>query len=455
MKKIRNERFIMNSRKDFNDGFTGRIGFTLASVGSAVGMGNIWRFPLMVSLWSGLSFLIPYFIFVILIANTGMIEEFSLGRLTGSGPVSAFSYATSKKGNEKIGKRLGLIPVLGSLALAIGYTAVMGWIFKYNYLAINGSLSNLSNNMEDIVGTFSSIAASFANNPAIIIAGITSMIIMSFGIAKGIERANKILMPILFLLLLGLAIYIAFNPEAARGYKYIFNVDINKLTDIKLWIFAFGQAFFSLSIAGNGSVIYGSYLPKNEDIPASARNIAFFDTLAALLASFVIIPAMAVGGADLTEGGPGLMFIYLVNVFNKMEAGKILMIIFYLAVLFAGISSIINLYEAPVAFLQERFAFSRKKSAFLINLLGIAVAILIQGIVGPWMDFVSIIIAPLGAFLAGIMFFWILDKDQALAEVNKGCKKTRGSSFIVLGKYIYCPLSLLALILGIIFGGIG
>lgn len=455
MKKKRNERFIMNSRKDFNDGFTGRIGFTLASVGSAVGMGNIWRFPLMVSLWSGLSFLIPYFIFVILIANTGMIEEFSLGRLTGSGPVNAFSYATSKKGNKNIGKSLGIIPVIGSLALAIGYTAVMGWIFKYNYLAINGSLSNLSNNMEDIAGTFSSIAASFANNPAIIIAGITSMIIMSFGIAKGIERANKILMPILFLLLLGLAIYIAFNPDAARGYKYIFNVDINKLTDIKLWIFAFGQAFFSLSIAGNGSVIYGSYLPKNEDIPASARNIAFFDTLAALLASFVIIPAMAIGGADLTEGGPGLMFIYLVNVFNKIEAGKILMIIFYLAVLFAGISSIINLYEAPVAYLQERFAFSRKKSAFLINLLGIAVAILIQGIVGPWMDFVSIIIAPLGAFLAGIMFFWILDKDQALAEVNKGCKKTRGYAFIALGKYIYCPLSLLALILGIIFGGIG
>lgn len=445
----------MNNNLSKKDGFTGRIGFTLASIGSAVGMGNIWRFPLMVSLWAGLSFLIPYFIFVILIANTGMIEEFSLGRLTGSGPVGAFSYSTGKKGNKNIGKSLGLIPVIGSLALAIGYTAVMGWIFKYNYLAISGSLSNLSNNMEDISGTFASIAASFANNPAIIIAGITSMIIMSFGIAKGIERANKILMPILFLLLFGLAIYIAFNPDAARGYKYIFTIDINKLTDIKLWIFAFGQAFFSLSIAGNGSVIYGSYLPKNEDIPAAARNIAFFDTLAALLASFVIIPAMAIGGADLTEGGPGLMFIYLVNVFNKMEAGKILMIIFYLAVLFAGISSIINLYEAPVAYLQERFAFSRKQSAFLINLLGIVIAVLIQGIVGPWMDFVSIIIAPLGAFLAGIMFYWVLDKDEALAEVNKGCKNTRSSAFLALGKYIYCPLSLLALILGIIFGGIG
>ncbi len=126
---------------------------------------------------------------------------------------------------------------------------------------------------------------------------------MSVGIAKGIERANKILMPVLFILLLGLAIYIGQNPAATKGYQYIFNLDTGKLADPKLWVFAFGQAFFSLSIAGNGSVIYGSYLSKDEDIPSSARNIAFFDTLAALLAAFVIIPAMAIGSADLNEGG--------------------------------------------------------------------------------------------------------------------------------------------------------
>ena len=184
--------------------------------------------------------------------------------------------------------------------------------------------------------TFNKTALAFGNNFWIIAAGISSMIIMSFGIAKGIERANKILMPVLFILLLGLAIYIAQNPAASNGYQYIFNLNTEMLADPKLWVFAFGQAFFSLSIAGNGSVIYGSYLSKDEDIPSSARNIAFFDTLAALLAAFVIIPAMAIGSADLNEGGPGLMFIYLVGVFNKLPTGRILMVIFYLAVLFAG-----------------------------------------------------------------------------------------------------------------------
>ena len=149
------------------------------------------------------------------------------------------------------------------------------------------------------------------------------------------------------------------------------------------------------------------------------------------------------------------MFIYLVNVFNQINAGKILMIIFYLAVLFAGLSSIINLYEAPVAYIQERFDLSRKKSAFLINGLGIIVAIFIQGIVGPWMDIVSIVIAPLGALLAGIIFFWILDKNIALKEVNRGRKKSLGTYFYPMGKYVYCSLSLLALVLGIILGGIG
>lgn len=437
------------------DGFSSKLGFTLASIGSAVGMGNIWRFPVMVSIWGGMSFLIPYFLFVILIASTGVIEEFALGRLTGSGPVHAFGFATKQKGNENIGKKLGFIPVLGSLALAIGYTAVMGWIFKYNYLAMSGELSTLGNDFSSIAMTFENTAASFSNNFWIIVAGIFCMVIMSFGIAKGIERANKILMPILFILLLGLAIYLGTNPNSTVGYRYIFNLDTAKLADIKLWVFAFGQAFFSLSIAGNGSVIYGAYLPKNEDIPSSAKNIAFFDSLSAILASFVIIPAMAIGKADLTEGGPGLMFIYLVNVFNQIEAGKILMIIFYLAILFAGFSSIINLYEAPVAYAQERFGLSRKKAAFIINMLGILAAIFIQGIVGPWMDIVSIIIAPLGALLAGIMFFWVLDKNMAIGEVNKGRKKALGKWFFPLGKYVYCALSLLVLVLGVIFGGIG
>lgn len=437
------------------DGFTSKLGFTLASVGSAVGMGNIWRFPVMVSLWGGMSFLLPYFLFVILIASTGVIEEYSLGRLTKSGPVGAFGYAMDKKNKRKLGERLGIITVAGSLALAIGYTCVMGWIFKYTFMALNGDLAGLGTNMDTIAGVFGQTASSFGNNLWIIVAGVISLAIMSLGVSKGIEKINKILMPILFFLLLGLGIYIFNQPGASEGYKYIFSLDTNKLSDIKLWVFAFGQAFFSLSIAGNGSVIYGSYLSSKEDIPSAARNVVFFDSLSAILASLVIIPAMAVGNADLSEGGPGLMFIYLVNVFNQMQGGKIIMIIFYVAILFAGISSIINLYEAPVAYLEENHGFRRFNAAALINIIGIIVALLIQGIVGEWMDAVSIHIAPLGALIAGIMFFWILDKEEILEEVNKGRKRALGPYFIPMGRYLYCPLALIALIAGMIFGGIG
>ena len=437
------------------DGFTGRLGFILACVGSSVGMGNIWRFPVMISMWGGLSFLIPYILFVILIASTGVIGEFALGRHFKSGPVGAFAGASKPYGREKLGKRLGIIPILGSFALAVGYTCVMGWIFKYSFLAISGDLFSMGTNLDLIGASFEATASSFANNFWIVVAIIVSIFIMSMGIAGGIEKVNKVLMPLLFIMLVGLGIYIGQNPAARDGYRYIFSLDTDNFFDIKLWIFAFGQAFFSLSIAGNGSVIYGSYLPDSEDIPKSAKNIAFFDSLAALLASLVIIPAIALAHGNLDTGGPGLMFIYLVNVFNQMEGGAIVMAIFYLAVLFAGISSIINLYEAPVAYIKERFSLKRSLASIIINTLGLFVALLIQGIVGQWMDFVSIVIAPLGALLAGIMFYWVLDKNKALGEINKGRDKSISPRFYSLGKYVYCSLTIIALVAGLILGGIG
>jgi NSS family neurotransmitter:Na+ symporter len=275
------------------------------------------------------------------------------------------------------------------------------------------------------------------------------------GIAGGIEKANKIMMPVLFGLFICLAIYITTLPGASNGYKYIFTVTPAGLANPKVWIFAFGQAFFSLSVAGNGTVIYGSYLSKSEDIPSSARNVAIFDTLAALLAAFVIIPAMAAGNAELSTGGPGLMFIYLVSVINGMPGGRLVGIVFYICVLFAGVSSIINLYEAPVAFLQEKFKMKRMPATLTIHVFGCAVAMCIQGIVSGWMDVVSIYICPLGALLAGIMFLWVAGKKFALESVNMGANKPIGNWFYPLAKYVYCAAALIALIAGAILGGIG
>lgn len=306
------------------DGFKSRTGFVLACIGSAVGMGNIWRFPYIVSDWGGMTFLLPYLMFVVLIASTGVIEEMALGRAAKSGPIKAFGMCTElRTGKKRAGELIGMIPVLGSMALAIGYTVVVGWIFKYAFLALSGNLYTLGQDMGAIGGLFDGTASGFGNNSWLVITVLVTAVIMAFGIAGGIEKANKVMMPLLFVLFLGLGAYIFTLPGSENGYHYIFTIDPAGLKDVRLWIYAFGQAFFSLSIAGNGTVIYGSYLSDSEDIPGSARNVAFFDTLAALLAAFVIIPGMAAGGAELSSGGPGLMFIYLLNVFNGMPGGRI------------------------------------------------------------------------------------------------------------------------------------
>lgn len=438
------------------DGFKSRTGFVIACIGSAVGMGNIWRFPYMVSDWEGMTFLIPYVLFVILIGASGVIEEMALGRAAKGGPIIAFGKCMEvRTGNKKIGEGIGLIPVVGSLALAIGYTVVVGWIFKYTFLALSGQLAGMGKDMNDIGGMFADTATKFGNNLWLIIAVIVTVVIMAFGIASGIERANKIMMPLLFVLFLGLGIYIFTLPGATNGYKYIFTINPKGLLNPRLWIYAFGQAFFSLSIAGNGTVIYGSYLSKSENVVTSARNVAIFDTLAALLAAFVIIPGMAVGGAELSSGGPGLMFIYIVNVFNGMPGGKIVGIIFYICVLFAGMSSLVNLYEAPVATLQEKLGLKRPMAVGCIGLIGCIVALVIQGIVSGWMDAVSIYICPLGAMLAAIMFFWVAGKDFAISAVNEGKNKPIGRWFIPLGRYVLVPLAFIALVAGAILGGIG
>ena len=438
------------------DGFKSRTGFVIACIGSAVGMGNIWRFPYMVSDWEGMTFLIPYVLFVILIGASGVIEEMAFGRAAKGGPIIAFGKCTEvRTGNKKIGEGIGLIPVVGSLALAIGYTVVVGWIFKYTFLALSGQLAGMGKDMNDIGGMFADTATKFGNNLWLIIAVIVTVVIMAFGIASGIERANKIMMPLLFVLFLGLGIYIFTLPGATNGYKYIFTINPKGLLNPRLWIYAFGQAFFSLSIAGNGTVIYGSYLSKSENVVTSARNVAIFDTLAALLAAFVIIPGMAVGGAELSSGGPGLMFIYIVNVFNGMPGGKIVGIIFYICVLFAGMSSLVNLYEAPVATLQEKLGLKRPMAVGCIGLIGCIVALVIQGIVSGWMDAVSIYICPLGAMLAAIMFFWVAGKDFAISAVNEGKNKPIGRWFIPLGRYVLVPLAFIALVAGAILGGIG
>ena len=440
----------MRKRESFNS----RWGFILACIGSAVGMGNIWMFPTRVSLYGGGAFLIPYFIFVILIGFTGVISEMSFGRATRSGPIDAFGIACESRGHRKTGEALGWIPVLGALAMAIGYTVVMGWILKYTIGTFTGAVLAPAD-IDGFAGAFGSMASSFGNNFWQTAALVICMIILMFGVGSGIETANKIMMPVFFVLFIILGIYVAFQPGAVDGYHYIFRVDPKALSDPVTWIFALGQAFFSLSVAGNGTLIYGSYLPDTEDVPASAARVAFFDTIAAMLAALVIIPAMATTGAQLDQGGPGLLFIYLPHLIKAMPGGRIIAIIFFAAVFLAGMSSLMNLYEAPIATIQEKTGLGRKASCLVIAGIGIVVSMLIQGIVSDWMDVLSIYICPLGAGLAGSMFFWVLGKKYVEKQVNTGREKPFSGLFFPICKYIYLPICFLVLILGIALGGIG
>ena len=444
-----------NETLETRDGFNSELGFVLACIGSAVGMGNIWLFPYRMATYGG-SFLLVYLVFDILIGLSGVIGEMSFGRAARSGPIGAFGTAMASRGENKrrTGEIIGAIPMLGALMLAIGYSVVVGWIFKYTFGSFTGSVLAPVEPGE-FGAAFGQMASAFGNNLWLIVALAVNFAIMNLGIAAGIEKANKVMIPLFYIMFIGLAIYVAFQPGASAGYKWMFTIRPEAFKDPMMYVYALGQSFFSLSLAGNGTIIYGSYLSDKEDTVSSAVTVAVFDTCAAMLAALVIIPAMATTGAILSESGPGLMFISLPYLFKSMPGGQIVMIVFFVAVLFAGLTSLVNLFEAPIAALQDHMKLSRLKSVAIVGGIGVVVSVCIQGIVSPWMDFVSIYVCPLGAALAGIMFAWVWGKQAVEDAVSVGRKVRIGGWYYPLYKYLFCVLTAAVFILGAVNGGIG
>ena len=444
-----------NETLETRDGFNSKLGFVLACIGSAVGMGNIWLFPYRMATYGG-SFLLVYLIFDILIGLSGVIGEMSFGRAARSGPIGAFGTAMASRGETKrrAGEIIGAIPMLGALMLAIGYSVVVGWIFKYTFGSFTGSVLAPVEPGE-FGAAFGQMASAFGNNLWLIIALAVNFAIMNLGIAAGIEKANKVMIPLFYIMFIGLAVYVAFQPGASAGYQWMFTIRPEAFKDPMMYVYALGQSFFSLSLEGNGTIIYGSYLSDKEDTVSSAVTVAVFDTCAAMLAALVIIPAMATTGAILSESGPGLMFISLPYLFKSMPGGQIVMIVFFVAVLFAGLTSLVNLFEAPIAALQDHMHLSRLKSVAIVGLIGVVVSVCIQGIVSPWMDFVSIYVCPLGAALAGIMFAWVWGRQAVEDAVSVGRKHRIGKWYYPLYKYLFCVLTAAVFILGAVNGGIG
>jgi len=430
-----------------NGNFKSTVGFVLACVGSAVGMGNIWMFPYRLGQYGGAAFLIPYLIFIALFGFVGLSAEFALGRMAKTGTLGAYAYCWK----NKFGKYIGWLPLLGSLGIAIGYSVILGWVFR----SIQGVLTNelLTN---DIPAFFTNMTQSFSNVPCHFLVLFVTCLLLFTSATNAIEKVNKVLMPAFFILFIILAIRVSLFNGAIEGYKFLFVPKWEYLLNKETWIMAMGQAFFSLSITGSGMIVYGAYLKDDVDIPKASMQTAIFDTIAAMLAALAIMPAVFSFGID-PVSGPSLMFLTLPEVFKQMPLGNFFALFFFISVAFAGITSLINMLEAVCESWQNRFHISRKKAVLVCGIVTFIISVCIENgdIVGKWMDVVTIYIIPFAALLGAITIYYILGWNALKQELDKGRKKPVGPTFKFLGKYVYVFLAIIILILGILYNGIG
>ena len=429
--------------------FATSAGFILAAVGSAVGMGNIWLFPYRVGQYGGGAFLVPYFIFVALFSCVGLSGEFALGRLTGTGASGSFDYVLKTRG-KKGGSLIGVLPLLGVLGIAIGYSVVVGWVLKYTAGAITGSVL-----AGDAQTYFSAMAVDFGSIPWHLAAVALTAGVLMLGVKDGIEKISKFMMPAFFILFVIIAVRVAFLSGSGEGYRYLLTPDWSYLLNFETWVMAMGQALFSLSINGAGMLIYGSYMKKSEDIVHHSVMTAVLDTVAALLAGFAIIPAVFAFGIA-PNSGPPLMFVTLPQVFQNMPMGRLFAVLFFVSVFFAGITSLINMMEACSEALSTQLKLPRKGAVAVIAAVVFGVSLFLEKLdnMGAWLDTVTIYIAPFGALLCAVFIYFILGMPAIKGELDRGRKKPLGRGFDVLA-YVYVAVAAAVLVLGIVYGGIG
>lgn len=439
--------------------FVSRVGFILACVGSAVGMANVWGFPYKLGSNGGGAFLLIYILFVILFGYVGLSAEYAIGRRSGTGTLGSYTFAWQHGGKDRsrIGSIIGWLPLIGSITIAVGYAVIIAYVLKAFTQSLFGSIMTVN------PGQW---FKSFAFKPFSVVPYHAAVIIITLlTIVLGvdtIEKSNKVMMPLFFILFVILAIRISFLPGAGAGYRFLFIADWTYLKNPSVWITAMGQAFFSLSITGSGMIVYGAYLSKDHDCVDGAKNTALFDTIAAVVAALVMIPACFAYRMD-PAGGPGLLFVVLPSILQQMPGGRLFGIILYLVVVFGGISSLQNMLEVVAESLLHRFR-TLKRTAVITALGGITFGIgvfmepiaetkgAILGGWGTWMDVVSTYIIPIGAVLGAVSWFWVLKKEELLDEINTGATKRYGTGWYYLGKYVYTLFALLLCIIALVRG---
>ena len=422
--------------------FSSRWGFVLSAVGSAVGMANVWGFPAKMGSNGGGAFLIAYLVFVVLFGTVGLSAEYAVGRRARTGTLGAYEMAWSsrRRGLGKTGGLLGWLPLAGSMCIALGYAVIIAYVLK----ALTSSLTGALMTVEPAAWFEGFSTADYSVVPFHVAVVVGTLLTLLLG-AKSIEKSNKIMMPLFFLIFVVLAVRVAFLPGAAAGYRYMFFPRWEELLDPMVWIWAMGQAFFSLSITGSGMIVYGAYLDSAEVMAKLAKRTALFDTIAALVAALVMIPACFAYGLDI-GAGPSLLFVTLPRILQDIPLGRLFAVILYVAMIFAGVSSLQNMFEAVGESLLHKFPrLSRRAMLVLLCVVCLGFGLHMEPIFkwGPWMDIVSIYIIPIGATLGAVSWFWIMRREDLMDEVDKGAEKAPGAWWYHVGRYVYVPCAVI------------
>jgi len=433
--------------------FTGKIGFVLAAAGSAVGLGNIWRFPYLAAKYGGGIFLLTYIILSVTFGFALMVAEIAIGRKTKSSPINAF---------KSLDKRFAFLGYLAAIipALILPYYSVIGgWVMKYSFGFITGSAKDMATD-----GYFGSYIQN-VGEPLIwflLFVAITAVIVL-LGVQKGVETVSKFMMPVLIVLMIFIVTYtLATTDGAGAGVAYYLLPDFSKFS-IMTVVAAMGQLFYSMSLAMGIMITYGSYMKKDISIEKSAHQIEIFDTGVALLAGLLIVPAchaFSKGDPAALGAGPGLMFGVLPQVFEPMPGGSIIGFVFFITVFLAALTSSISLMETVVSTIMDKFKLNRKICCLIV--IGICLLLGTPSALGfslwkaftplnkdilTWFDFLSNgVLMPILALITCIFVGWILKPRVLVEEIECSGKFTLKKLFVVIIRYV-APVCLLAVLI--------
>ena len=354
---------MKNSDESLRASFSGKLGYVLAAAGSAVGLGNIWRFPYLAAKYGGGMFLLTYLILALTFGYTMMVSETALGRLSGKSPVGAFK----TYGRTGLAKAGGWVNAVIPMLILPYYSVIGGWVIKYLFEYLKGSGSEAA--ADGFFGTF--ITSPGGAEVCFLIFAFLTLAVIVLGVENGVEKVSRIMMPVLVALAVVMAIYSMTRPGAAAGIRYLLVPDLKHFSWMTV-VAALGQMFYSLSIAMGILITYGSYMKKDVDIETSMHQVIFFDSGIAILAGLMIIPAVfAFSGGDMQalQAGPSLMFVTMPKVFESMGLGHLVGMLFFVLVLFAALTSSISLAETSVSTLQDELGWDRTKSVVFMAIV--------------------------------------------------------------------------------------